>query len=72
LTRKEAERVARITEERRIEVSLQAEEEQRKALENREQQLSEKHAAEMKAKEQELQQTHADKTIKLDRNMTHC
>ena len=63
--RKEAERVAQITEDRRIEASLQAEEEQRKALENQEQQLSEKHAAEMKAKEQELQQTHANETDKL-------
>jgi len=65
IARKEAERVARITEERKIEASLQAEEEQRKALENQEQQLSEKYAAEMKAKEQEMQQTHADKTSKL-------
>ena len=63
--RKEAERVAQITEDRRIEASLQAEEEQRKALENQEQQLSEKHVAEMKAKEQELQQTHANEMDKL-------
>ena len=65
LARKEAEKVARITEERRVEASLQAEEDQQKALENQEQQLSEKHAAEMKAKEQEMQQTHADETSKL-------
>jgi len=63
--RKEVERVAQITEDRRIEALLQAEEEQRKALENQEQQLSEKHAAEMKAKEQDLQQAHADETSQL-------
>lgn len=60
LARKEAERVAQITEDRRIEAALHAEEQQRKALENQEQQLNEKHTAKMKAKEQELQQAHHD------------
>ena len=60
LARKEAERVAQITEDRRIEAALHADEQQRKALENQEQQLNEKHAAKIKAKEQELQQAHDD------------
>jgi len=68
LARKEAERVAQITEERRIEAALQAEEEQRKALENQELLLNQKHAVAMETKQTELQEIHRSEIDKLKQN----
>lgn len=65
LARKEAERVAQINEERRIETALQAEEDQRKALERQELLLNQKHAAAIEAKEMELQEIHRNEMDKL-------
>ena len=68
LARKEAERIAQITEERKLEASLQAEEEQRKALENQELLLNQKHTAAMDAKQMELQEIHRNETDELQQH----
>ena len=68
IARKKGERVTQISEERRVEASLQAEEEQRKALENQESVLNQKHAAAMEAKKKELQEAYRNETDKLKKH----